>query len=69
MLAFYATPAAAEQKFFIDASAGVDVGTNPFLVSGSDTSAASAFVELAPQFSISDEVSKVSVDGALRYNR
>ena len=69
VLAFYVSPAAAEQKFFIDASAGIDASTNPFLLNGGDTSAASAFVQLAPQFSISDEVSKVTVDGALRYNR
>ena len=67
--AVYATPAAAEEKFLLDVFAGVGASSNPFLQVGDGTSAATVYIQAAPQFRISDEVSEVSLDASLRYNR
>lgn len=68
-LALHATPAAAEQRFYFDVAAGGSESRNPFLQTGDNTSAAAAFVQVAPHFGISDEVSEVTLDSTLRYNR
>lgn len=61
--------ALAEQRFFLDVSAGATASRNPFLQTGDNTGAASAFVQVDPQFEISDEVSEVTFNGSFRFNR
>lgn len=68
-LTLFATPAAAEQIFLLDVYAGAGASRNPFLQIGEGTSAASVFIGIVPQVRILDEVSEVTLDASLRYNR
>lgn len=58
--------ALAQQRLSADVSGGVAVATNPYLQSGPQTSAASAFVEVAPQYVDQDEVSQLRLRGRFR---
>lgn len=48
---------------------GVSAGTNPYLSIGSDTGALSAYLDVAPYWSMDDEVSTVVLRGSARVER
>ena len=62
-------PALAEERFYFDVSAGASASRNPFLQTGDNTASAAGFIQIDPQFEISDEVSEVTFSGSFRYNR
>lgn len=63
------TANAAEKRVAIDLSTGGSAATNPFLSTGPNGGAASAFIEIAPQFSQKDEISTVSLRGNVRLDQ
>lgn len=54
-------PARADDRLTVDVSAGVSAATNPFLVAGPDTGAASAFLSIQPQFTRTTPVSTLAI--------
>ena len=58
--------AAQTTRISTDVSAGVAVGTNPYLQGGDNTSGVSAFVEVAPMLTYEDEVSSLTLRGRAR---
>ena len=61
--------AAADDTFYIDASAGSGISRNPLQQPGNDTAAESAFVQVDPRYEMTDEVSKLAVSATLRFNQ
>lgn len=68
-LALQSGPAMADEKLTLDVSAGASASRNPYLQVGNNTAAASAFIQVDPQFRITDEDSEITLNGSLRYNR
>ena len=58
--------AAQTTRISTDVSAGVAVGTNPYLQGGDNTSGVSAFFEVAPMLTYEDEVSSLTLRGRAR---
>jgi hypothetical protein len=57
---------AADEQTSIEVASGISASTNPFLTSGPRTGAASAFVEIRPQFSQTDEIATLVLAGFVR---